>query len=165
MTTKITEFDHSVLTVNDLVTAKMFYGQVLGEIVGKAQIDEPTMLATEQLERAERLQRFFLQRDGVAHVSAPHLTVTVGDAQIPLFIQREHVQEPPPEQIRGTPRLAITVTPAQVDKAVEVFQRRDIPFEDVHHPDTSPIARSLYFKDPSSNFLELCCERSAENET
>ena len=77
----------------------------------------------------------------------------------------QHVQEPPPEQIRGTPRLAITVTPGQVDKAVEVFQRRDIPFEDVHHPATSPISRSLYFKDPSSNFLELCCERSAENET
>lgn len=159
MGTKITEFDHSVLTVNDLVTAKVFYGEVLGEIVGKAEVDEPTMLATEQLERAERLQRFFLERDGTAHVASPHLTVTVGDAQIPLFIQRGHVQEPPPEQLRGTPRLAITVTAEQVETAVEVFKRRKVAFEDVRHPATSPIARSLYFKDPSSNFLELCCER------
>ncbi len=159
MATKITEFDHSVLAVNDLITAQIFYGEVLGEIVGQAEVGHASMLATEQLERAVRLQRFFLERDGVGHVSAPHAAVTVGEAQIPLFIHREHVQEPPPEQLRGAPRLAITVTAEQINKAVEVFAKRKVPFEDVRHPDRSPIARSLYFKDPSSNFLELCCER------
>lgn len=159
MATMITEFDHSVLAVNDLVGAQVFYSEVLGEIVGKCEVGWPSMLSTEQLERAVRLQSLHTQRDGAAHVSAPHASVTVGDAQIPLFLYREHVQEPPPEQLRGTPRLAITATPEQMDKAVEVFQGRKIPFEDVRHPESSPLARSIYFKDPSSNFLELCCER------
>jgi catechol 2,3-dioxygenase-like lactoylglutathione lyase family enzyme len=156
--TTITEFDHSVLAVNDLMSAQRFYAEVLGEIVGRWEVGWPSMTTTEQMHRAVRLQPILSQKNP-GHVSAPHASVTVGEAQIPLFLHRDHIQEPPPEQVRGLPRLAIRVTAEQMDKAVEVFQRARVRFEDVRQPAPSPIARSLYFKDPSSNFLELCCER------
>ena len=45
-------------------------------------------------------------------------------------------------------------------KLDEVFRKHKVGFEGpVEHPAPSPVARSLYFKDPSSNFLELSVPR------
>jgi len=80
--------------------------------------------------------------------------------QIPLFLYSDHIQEPPPEQLRGTPRLALHVTPEQMDELIEVLQEHKVAFEGpVEHPAPCPVARSVYLKDPSSNFLELACPR------
>jgi hypothetical protein len=93
-------------------------------------------------------------------VPAAHSSVKLGQTVVALFLHQTHVQEPPPEQLRGIPRLAFQVTPQQFEQAVEVFRRRKVAFEGpVEHPAPSRVARSLYFKDPSSNFLELCCGR------
>jgi catechol 2,3-dioxygenase-like lactoylglutathione lyase family enzyme len=162
----ISEFDHSVIAVNDLILAERFYTRVLGELF-PANAEPPTMHTTEEVIRAGRLRQRIAQKDaqsgreeGVTRVPAPHSGVKVGEALIPMFLYTEHVQEPPPEQLRGTPRLAIKVTPELMEQAVEVFRRHKVPFEGpVEHREPSPIARSLYFKDPSSNFLELCCPR------
>jgi extradiol dioxygenase family protein len=160
----INEFDHSVLAVNDLILARRFYDKVLGEILGSSELDEITMLTTEEVIRQGRLRSRMADRDGQPdrgfRVSAPHGGVKVGEAVIPMFLYTEHVQEPPPEQLRGTPRLAFNVTPEQMKTAVEVFRRNKVACDGpVEHPAPCPVARSLYFKDPSSNFLELCCPR------
>jgi len=161
--TTIREFDHSVLAVNDMILTQRFYGEVVSQIV-ECTIDHPTMMTTEEIIRAGRLRArratHGAEEDRAFRVAAPHAAVKVGQALIPLFIYGEHVQEPPPEQLRGTPRLAIELTAEQMQRAVETFKRHKVPCEGpVEHALPSPIVCSLYFKDPASNFLEFCCSR------
>jgi catechol-2,3-dioxygenase len=162
----IIEFDHSTLRVDDLVLAERFYSVVLGEILG-GRVEDRSGLTTDELIRFKRLASVMAERERSAgrepsgpRVSAPHSTVQVGGALVPMFLYTEHVQDPPPEQLRGTPRKAFGVTPEQMERAVEVLTRHRVPFEGpVEHAPPCPIARSIYFKDPASNFLELCCPR------
>jgi len=92
----------------------------------------------------------------------PHSNVTVGRAKVSIYLADYHVQAPPPEQLHGAPRLAFSATEEQLERAVEVLSGHEVPFEGpVHHPPPSLVARSLYFRDPSGNFLELCCPRKA----
>ena len=158
----ITEIDHSVVAVNDLILAERFYGQVLAEVLG-GYVEDRSGLTTDELIRAGRLRTTMADhyKDRAApRVPAPHSSVKVGETVVALFLYQDHVQEPPPEQMRGTPRLAFQATPEQLEHAMEVFRKHKVGFEGpVEHPAPSPIARSLYFKDPSSNFLELCVPR------
>ncbi len=158
----ITEIDHSVVAVNDLILAERFYGEVLGEILG-GMVEDRSMLTTDELIRAGRLRTTMADhyKDRPAPtVPAAHSSVKLGQTVVAMFLHQGHVQEPPPEQLRGTPRLAFNVTPEQMEQAIDVFGRRKVPFEGpVDHPASSKVARSLYFKDPSSNFLEFCVPR------
>lgn len=161
--TAIEEFDHSVLAVNDLILVERFYDEALGDLLG-SYVEPPTMHTTEEVLRVGRLREHMADRyrdeDRGFRVPAPHSGVKVGRALIPMFLYTEHVQEPPPEQLRGTPRLAVHVTPEQIEQAVEIFRRHRVSFEGpVDHPAPCPVARSIYFKDPSRNFLELACLR------
>ncbi|MBM2809843.1 MAG: hypothetical protein HW416_602 [Chloroflexi bacterium] len=163
----IYEFDHSTTRVDDLVLGERFYSQVLGEILG-GYVEDRSGLSTDELLRFKRLISVMEERERRAgnvstgpRVPAPHSTVVVGNAIVPMFLLTEHVQEPPPEQLRGTPRMAFGVTPAQMEKAVEVLRRNKVAFEGpVDQPPPCPAAQSLYFKDPSGNFLELTCPRN-----
>ncbi|MBM2809448.1 MAG: hypothetical protein HW416_207 [Chloroflexi bacterium] len=163
---KVIEIDHAVVTVNDLALTIHFYKEVLGSIVGGAEAERLTMLTTDELMRAEHLRQraaaFESQANRVSRVPAPHGSVTVGDAVIPFFLYHEHVQEPPPEQLRGTPRIALGITEAQMDNAPDVLRAHRVHFDGpVSYAPPCPSSRSLYFKDPSGNFLELCCPRAA----
>lgn len=162
----IIEFDHSTIRVNDLILAEHFYSVVLGEILG-GRVEDRSGLTTDELLRFKRLATVMAERERSAgrepsgpRVSAPHSSVQVGGALVPMFLLTEHVQEPPPEQLRGTPRQAFGVSEEQMEQAIEVLNRHKVPFEGpVEHVPPCPVARSIYFKDPSSNFLELCCPR------
>ncbi|MPZ13029.1 MAG: hypothetical protein GEU73_01150 [Chloroflexi bacterium] len=161
--TIIEEFDHSVIAVNDLILAERFYHDVVGELLG-CEVEPPTLHTTEEVLRAGRLRERMAERAGETErgfrVPAPHSGVKVGRALIPMFLHTEHVQEPPPELLRGTPRVALHVSPELMERAVDVLRHHGIPFEGpVEHSPPSPVARSLYFKDPSSNFLELSVPR------
>jgi len=162
----IIEFDHSTLRVDDLVLAERFYSVVLGEILG-GYVEDRSGLTTDELLRFKRLASVMAERERSAgrepsgpRVSAPHSGVQVGGALVPMFLYTDHVQDPPPEQLRGTPRKAFGVTPAQLEQAIEVLNRHKVPFDGpIDQAPPCPVARSIYFKDPSSNFLELCCPR------
>jgi catechol 2,3-dioxygenase-like lactoylglutathione lyase family enzyme len=161
--TDLIEFDHSAVAVNDLDLAEHFYVEILGQIIGDAFVQMRSPTSTEDI-----IRRFKTLMDGRASRSSevvyrgatPHSTARLGRAVIPFSIYQTHVQEPPPEQLRGLPRLAFHVTSEQIDIAVEVFRRYRVAFAGpVAYPAPCLIARSLYFKDPSSNFLELSCSR------
>lgn len=156
------EFGRRAVLVNDLVLAEKFYGEVLIEIMGGA-ISTRYMLTTEELLETQRPRPRpgrGATSDGVWFGRPPYTKVQVGRSSILLHLAPHHIQEPLPEQLRGVPRLALGATPQQMDKATEVLTRHGIPFEGpVDHAAPSPLARSLYFKDPSGNFLELCCPR------
>ena len=157
------EFGRRAIEVNDLVLAEEFYGKVLVEILG-GHLDSRYMLTTEEMLESQRrvprgngqvADQFFFGRP-------PYTKVLVGRTSILLHVAPRHIQEPPPEQLRGTPRLALTATQEQLDHASTVLTAHGIAFEGpIDHAAPSPVARSLYLKDPSGNFLELVCPRDS----
>jgi catechol 2,3-dioxygenase-like lactoylglutathione lyase family enzyme len=84
----------------------------------------------------------------------------MGDAVLGIFMATAHVQEPPPRQAKGTPRTAFWTDRATLDKTAAVLaDARAAMLGPVEHAGRSPIAASLYFRDPCGNFIELCSER------
>lgn len=161
--TAIKELDHSALSATDLELTEDFYVNVMGQIIGEVSIGERSPGTTEEI-----IRRFKTLADGRASRSTevvysgatPHFTIHLGQAVIPIRLHQMHVQEPPPEQLRGAPRRAFHVTSEQFERAIEILGKRRIAFEGpVMHPAPSVVERSLYFKDPASNFLELCVPR------
>lgn len=154
------ELASRALLVDDLVLAERFYAVILGqEIFGRGSVDSRYLLSTDEL--------LELRRRAGAHVSTngepdfwsnrpPYVNVTVGRAKISIYVADRHVQEPPPEQIHGLPRLAISATSDEIARATEVLTRHEVPYEGpVQHAPPCPAVQSLYFKDPAGNFLEL----------
>jgi catechol-2,3-dioxygenase len=154
------EIDRHAIWVNDLVRAERFYGEILGEII-PSYVANRYMLSTEEIIRERQLQRLAERRGEVSkEFPIPYSRAMVGQADIIFRLLDHHVQEPLVEQLQGTPRIALRVSEAQIEQAVEVFTRHRVPFKGpVDHASPSPIARSIYFKDPSGNFLELACRR------
>jgi catechol-2,3-dioxygenase len=69
---------------------------------------------------------------------------------------------PPVEQLRGAHgfRHAFTVSRVHFANTLGVLKQRGIPFQGpVDHPDKGPFGQSIYFKDPSGNFLEVLWRR------
>jgi hypothetical protein len=156
------EIDRHCVWVNDIILAERFYAEILGEII-PSYIANRYMLSTEEIVRERQLRALAARRgEEPAEFPVPYSRAMVGHADVIFRLLDHHVQEPPVEQLRGTPRLALSVSPEQMDKAVGVLTRHGIRFDGpVAHPAACPAARSLYFKDPSSNFIELCCPRNA----
>jgi hypothetical protein len=154
------EIDRHAIWVNDLVLAERFYGGILGEIL-PAYVANRYMLSTEEIIRERQLQRLAERRgEETVGFPVPYSRAMVGQADIIFRLLDHHIQEPPVEQLQGTPRIALCVSHAQIDQAVEVLSRHRISFKGpVEYSPPSPIARSIYFKDPSGNFLELACPR------
>lgn len=154
------EFDHCVIDVNDIPMALHFYTNILGQIIPCEVTDVSFMTTDEVIYYRENAATRAQLRGTAGDLPTPHTSVKFGEALIPIFLNQEHVQEPPPEQLRGTPRLALPVTPEQMEKAVEVLRQHRISFEGpVDYPPPCPAARSMYLKDPSSNFIELSVPR------
>jgi catechol 2,3-dioxygenase-like lactoylglutathione lyase family enzyme len=158
------EIDRHAIWVNDLVLTERFYVDVLGEIL-PSYIANRYMLSTEEIVRERQMQALAARGDGEGHsqsfIAVPYARAMVGHADVIFRLLDHHVQEPPLEQLRGRPRLALSVSAEQMDRAPDVLRGHEVPFEGpVDHAPPAPIARSLYFKDPSGNFLELCCPRA-----
>ena len=78
-------------------------------------------------------------------------------AVLGIFMATSHQQEPPPKQAKGTPRTAYLTTREALDRTAAVLQgTRTAVLGPVEHSAKSPIAASLYFRDPCGNFIELC---------
>jgi len=155
------EFDHCVIDVYDLEMAERWYSKVLGEIVGQCVVSERTMMTTDELIQSKQQAGRRARLEGHENsLSASHGGVKFGEALLPLFLHQENEPEPPPEKLRGTPRLGLPVTQEQFGKALEVLRRYRVSFEGpVDFPPPCPAERSIFFKDPSSNFWELSVPR------
>ncbi|MEA2639548.1 MAG: cytochrome b6-f complex iron-sulfur subunit [Chloroflexota bacterium] len=155
--------DRRAIAVRDLVDAEEFYVQVLGAIFG-ATLANRYGLNTDELRQGRRtaaLARRHGADDDADELALPYSRVILGaarQAHVYLHLTGQHRQEPPPEQLIGAPRLGFAVTTEQMERAVEILTRAGIAFDGPH--DFAPscrVARALYLKDPSGNFLELCC--------
>jgi hypothetical protein len=181
MANPMIEFDHAVIRVNDFILAERFYRQIFGGIYGEdlVHVEHRSMNSVEEYVHTARTggtgaraqeadaargietgDQSASTTGGVRLAGVGQGSVQIGGALIPMFLARKHEQEPPPEQLKGSPRHAFPVNEQQMAKAIELLRKHDVDFEGpVDHPDYALVKRSIYFKDPSSNFLELCVSR------
>jgi catechol 2,3-dioxygenase-like lactoylglutathione lyase family enzyme len=158
--------DHVGLEFVDLEWAEDLYVRVLG-----ATVDHYHGWSSEQGAEVEawlagddpaapwtRYSRFsFRSRTDEARAT-PQLCLRLGGVRLALFLARRHIQEPPEEVVRGSPRLVFAVDRPATEVAeflagpgtgiiAERFRGRKIR----HEVD----GNSVFIRDPGANFIEL----------
>lgn len=133
---------HSGMAAADSMAVHDFYEEILG---GSAK---------ETITRAYRDER-----GGEAHRCG-----TVADY---VFVTFPRVRDmAPPDQLRGgyeNCRHAFAVGRERFDEALRGLEARGVPFEGpITHPEAGPIGQSIFFRDPSGNFFELCWRRDED---
>jgi catechol-2,3-dioxygenase len=135
---------HSAICVHDLREAEDFYCNVLG---------------------ARQGTRVNFKTDDAIRGRSVHGSVILEDYLLALMVTRDFMPMPPAEQLRGAHgfRHAFRVRRARFDEITNELLRRGIAFEGpVEHPEKSPFGASIYFKDPSGNFLEILWRRDED---
>jgi catechol-2,3-dioxygenase len=169
---KVLGVDHAAVECHDLEWAEDFYVKVLGltveHRVGWRTADYVrAQLWGEGKEHMAPGTRRWDQRYTVMEqkrrIPRPNtqLFLRVGDGVFGIYLATQHRQEPPEKQIVGTPRTGLRVNRGTLDKTLKRLQERRFPVQGpVEHSGSSPIAASVYVRDPGANFLEICVPRS-----
>ena len=132
---------HSAICVHDLREAEDFYCNVLGARPGN---------------------RVNFKTDDAIRGRSVHGSVILEDYLLALMVPREFMPMPPADQHRGAHgfRHAFRVSRSRFGEIINELKRRNIVFEGpADHPEKSPFGQSIYFKDPSGNFLEILWRR------
>ena len=168
---KIIGIDHAAVECHDLEWAEDFYVNVLG-----LDVDHRVGWRTADYVRAQlwgegkehmapgtrRWDQRYTVMEQKRRVPRPNtqLFLRIGDAILGIYLATQHRQEPPEKQIVGTPRIGLSVSRRALEETLRLLEARRLPFHGpVEHPASSPIARSVYVRDPGANFLELCVAR------
>lgn len=164
--------DHAAVQAADMLWAEAFYADELG-----LPVDHRVGWKTADYVRARKWaageedmapgtrrldQRYTVM---VSRKTVPRanmqLFLRAGRSAVGVYLANKHFQEPPEEQLIGTPRIALAASGRdQLEAAARrlAFHRR--PFAGpVIHPSSAPVEASLYFKDTGGNFFELCVAR------
>jgi catechol-2,3-dioxygenase len=168
---RIDAIDHTVVLVYHILWAESYYGNDL-----KLPIESRVGVRTAEHARARRwaagqeamapgtrrLDKLYMPMGGQNEVARANMQVyfAAGNSIFGIYLATKHQQEPPEEQIVGTPRTAFVTTRHDLDRIAAILQKRERPFQGpVEHPSSVPFAASLYGKDPSGNFLEFIAPR------
>lgn len=138
---EVDSLNHTAMCVHDLPEALNFYCGILG---------------------AKRAQRTNFQIEHVLEGVAVFQSIVLGDYMFALCVAPNDMPMPPPGQLRGAHgfRHGFVVTRDRFDGVLESLHGHDVPFEGpVDHPEAGPFGQSVYFKDPSGNFLEILWRR------
>ena len=88
------------------------------------------------------------------------LFVRIGEGVLGVYLATQHRQEPPEEQIVGTPRIGLRASRKVLEETAKLFSAAGLPIHGpIEHPSSAPFAASLYIKDPGGNFVEICAGR------
>jgi len=168
----ILAIDHTALLAFDMLWAERFYVELLGLPVegrvgwntadhARARIwaagDEDMAPGT------RRLDKLYMTMGGQNEVPRANMQMFLkaGDSLLMLCLATQHFQEPPEGQVLGAPRTIFAVESAELDRVADILEGARQPFEGpVEHSDDSPFVASLYMRDPSGNFIELCVVRT-----
>lgn len=167
----IVGLDHTVLLACDMLWADDFYTGLLSlPVAAKIGVRTADHARARRWAAGEeemapgtrRLDKLYMAMGGQTEVPRANMQFyyPVGRDTLGIWLAMRHVQEPPEDQLVGTPRTAFAATPAALDRVAAALARARRPFlGPLDHPAAAPIARSLYFKDMSGNFLELFVPR------
>jgi catechol-2,3-dioxygenase len=140
----VESLSHSAICIHDLREAEEFYCDVLGARLGG---------------------RVNFKTDDAIRGRSVHGSVILEDYLLALMVPRNFMPMPPEDQHRGAHgfRHAFRVSRSRFNQVLSELERRKISFEGpVEHPEKSPFGQSIYFKDPSGNFLELLWRRDED---
>ena len=164
----VTGLDHAGVQVADILWAEEFYTGVLGlgvehrmgwntaDYVRARDWAEGKEDMAPGTRRLDKRYTVMVDRKTVPRANM-QIFLGFGRATLAVFLANQHFQEPLEELMVGTPRVAFTTTAQGLDAAVSAFEQHKIPHHGpVRHPSSAPVARSLYFKDPGGNFVEVC---------
>lgn len=132
---------HSVINVDDLAETERFYCEILG-----ARKQSACCFDTEDTMRGRSVHETYILQDYVFFVA-------LAERELP---------QPPKSQNCGLDgfRPAFLVPRQKFDETIAALKREGIGFEGpVEHPLQGPFGQSIYFKDPSGNFLEFLWRR------
>jgi catechol-2,3-dioxygenase len=135
---------HSAICVHDLREAEDFYCSVLGARPGN---------------------RVNFKTDDAIRGRSVHGSVILEDYLLALVVPRDFMPMPAAGQHRGAHgfRHAFRVARSRFETILTELKRREVPFEGpVDHPERGPFGQSIYFKDPSGNFLEILWRRDED---
>lgn len=144
VTSGIDSLNHTAIAVREMREAEAFYTEVLGA--------EPYGCTSFCLE-------------DVKTGSAVFKSYVIGDFLLALTVARSPLAMPPAGQLRGAHgfRHGFQVSRARFAETLALLKERGIPFQGpVDHPEAGPFGQSVYFKDPSGNFLELSWRRDED---
>ena len=89
-----------------------------------------------------------------------HFFVRLGEEILGIYLATQHRQEPPEDQVVGTPRIGFRAGCQTMERVAQALAASRTPMKGpVEHPNSASIAASLYIRDPGGNFLELCVPR------
>jgi catechol 2,3-dioxygenase-like lactoylglutathione lyase family enzyme len=168
---KILGIDHAAIECHDLEWAEDFYVKKLGFTV-----DHRVGWSTEDYARAKlwgegkenmapgtrRWDQRYTVMEQKRRIPRPNtqLFARTGGEVLGIYLATQHRQEPPEEQIVGTPRIGFRAGREGMNQTAELLRATRTPIKGpVEHPDSAPLAASLYVRDPGGNFLEICVPR------
>lgn len=140
----IDSINHTAICVHDLGEAVHFYCDLLGAV--------PHSRSNFQIEDA---------RAGVAIFQS----VVLEDYMFALTVAPNFMPMPDDGQLRGAHgfRHGLTVSRKRFDDVQKTLRENGVRFEGpVQHPEKGPFGESIYFKDPSGNFLEILWRRDED---
>ncbi len=138
---EVQSLSHSAICVHDLKEAEDFYCGILG-----AHPHAGVNFVTEDTIKGRSV----------------HKSVMLEDYLIALALAGDFMPMPPDDQLRGAHgfRHAFTISRARFANTIGVLKQRGIAYlGPVDHPEKGPFGQSIYFKDPSGNFLEVLWRR------
>ena len=168
---KILGIDHAAIESHDLEWAEDFYVNRLGwtaefRVGWRTDDYARAKLWGEGKENmapgTRRWDRRYTSMEQKRLLPRPNtqLFLRIGDSVLAIYLATQHRQEPPEEQIVGTPRVGVRTTRAIMERTAKLLAQAHSPTEGpVEHPTGSPISTSLYVRDPGGNFLEICLPR------
>jgi catechol 2,3-dioxygenase-like lactoylglutathione lyase family enzyme len=140
----IDSINHTAICVHDLGEAVRFYCDLLGAV--------PHSRSNFQIEDA---------RSGVAIFQS----VVLEDYMFALTVAPNFMPMPDEGQLRGAHgfRHGLTVSRKRFGEVQDALRENGVRFEGpVEHPAKGPFGESIYFKDPSGNFLEILWRRDED---
>jgi len=132
---------HSGINVVDLKEGEDFYANIFGGLI---------------------TNRVNFNTDDAKRGRSVHTSVALNDWLFAMCLPRGDLPMPPDEQLKGTNgfRHGFRLSQSAFGTIIDRLKTYEVPFEGpVMHPENSPVAESVYFKDPGGNFLEVCWRR------
>jgi catechol 2,3-dioxygenase-like lactoylglutathione lyase family enzyme len=168
---RILGIDHAAIECHDLEWAEDFYVKKLG-----LTVDHRVGWRTNDYVRAQlwgegkenmapgtrRWDQRYTVMEQKRRLPRPntHFFVRVGEQVLGIYLATQHRQEPPEEQIVGTPRIGLRAGRQVLSQTAQRLAATRTPIQGpVEHREPAPIAASLYIRDPGGNFLEICVPR------
>jgi catechol 2,3-dioxygenase-like lactoylglutathione lyase family enzyme len=168
---RILGIDHAAIECHDLEWAEDFYVNKLG-----LSVDHRMGWRTADYVRAQlwgegkenmapgtrRWDQRYTVMEQKRRLPRPntHFFVRVGDQVLGVYLATQHRQEPPEEQIVGTPRIGLSAARQVIEHTAQQLAATRTPIiGPLEHPAPAPMAAALYVRDPGGNFLEICVPR------